>query len=323
MKKILLPMMTVLLLCLTVTSKGQTTPFNPDEGYITLDDTNPYLHYWAQPGYHSGTIPNAWAWNSDLWYLTVATSGIPMVEIEWEDEAPTADVYELWIDGELVGTNPASGTGSWTGWLSKGVQEIEIVWIFYKTDEAPIGGGSYYDITFEVLYQTDAWITGGGQILAENQDPDNEKKNGKYEDYKISFGMGAYRIIDEPYLLDSCEVTFHNVSNNDIDKYKFVGETIHEMNFYYIDGSVANCRISGTLYNDEGDVVDGSCYMWIRLQDSGEPAWEDNIRFQLLNAGTYNYDSSSSGDFPNESINVGTHRTTTATGNLQVEDLTM
>lgn len=182
-----------------------------------------------------------------------------------------------------------------------------------------------YNIMVYQLVPVDAWITGGGQIIAENEDVDNLKKNGQYEDYKISFGMGAYRIIDDGYLLDSCEVTFHNVSNNLIDKYKFVGETIHEMNFYG-DGSVANCRISGYLEDDDEYVVDDSCYMWIRVQDSGEPAWEDNIRFQLLNAGAYNYDSSSpddDSDFPDYPLgDFGTERTLTATGNLQVEDLT-
>ena len=322
MKKILLSMFTIsLILSLSVPSIAYTPS---DDGYITLDDINTALHYWAQPNYGGGTEPDAWAWNSDVWYLTIATSGIPMVEIKWYDFYPTADVYELWIDGELVGTNPATGTGSWIGWLSKGVHEIEVVWIYYQTSQPPIGGGSYYDITFNVLYQKDAWITGGGQIIADGSgDPSNEKKNGTFEDYKISFGMGAYRIVGGSYLLDSCEVTFHNVSNNEIDKYKFVGETIHAMNFYYTDGSVANCRVSGYLEDNDGYIVDNSCYMWIRVQDSGEPAWEDNIRFQLYADAPYSYDSSSSGDFPNTSSDVGTHRTTTAHGNLQVEDLTM
>jgi hypothetical protein len=153
-----------------------------------------------------------------------------------------------------------------------------------------------------------ARIAGGGQIQVE--------QGAKKKDmYKIAFGMGAY-IVDGEYVLDSCEVTFHNVSNDAIDKYKFVGETILEMNFYG-DGSVANCRVSGDLENNDGYVVDDSCYMWIRVQDSGEPAWWDNIRLQLLDAGDYNYDSLN--DFPGESTDYGTARHITATGNLQVE----
>jgi hypothetical protein len=110
-----------------------------------------------------------------------------------------------------------------------------------------------------------------------------------------------------------------------------VGETIHEMNFYG-DGSVANCRVSGYLQDNNGYVVDDSCYMWIRVQDSGEPAWEDNIRFELHADAPYAYDSSDAdlytsgiqepADFPDGSSYYGSERTITATGNLQVEDLT-
>ena len=136
-----------------------------DIGYITLDDTTTYLHFYAGPP-HGGTTPDAWAYpDIDIWYLTIATSYEAKVRIEWFDWYPTNDVYELWIDGEFKGTNAAGGTGVVEEWLSTGnVYEVKIVWIYYQTDKPIIGGGSYYDITFEVLEQrlkieaSDGWI---------------------------------------------------------------------------------------------------------------------------------------------------------------------
>ncbi len=151
MKKLIAITMAVVLLLAMMAFPAVATadPGPHDDGYITLDDTHTSLHYWD-----AGTVPNAWAWNYDDWYLTIATTGNALVKIEWFDWYPTNDVYELWVDGALQGTNPAGGTGTWQGWLSKGVHQVRIDWIYYQTNKPLINGGSYYDIKFTVLAQT-------------------------------------------------------------------------------------------------------------------------------------------------------------------------
>jgi hypothetical protein len=141
---------------------------DPDIGYITLDDTTTSLHY-----YDAQTTPQAWAWgttNEDFWELTVATSCHALVHIEWFDYYPTNDIYELWVDGVSQGTNPAGGTGQADVWLAPGDYSIVVDWLYYQTTQPPIGGGSWYDITFDVTDQ-DCMPTGAitspgdGEIL--------------------------------------------------------------------------------------------------------------------------------------------------------------
>ena len=147
-RKVFSILFAVVLVLMAFPAVASADPGPHDDGYITLDDTNTFLHYRDKV-----TILNAWAWNYDDWYLTIATTGNALVKIEWFDWYPTNDVYELWVDGALQGTNPAGGTGTWQGWLSKGVHQVRIDWIYYQTDRPPIPGGSYYDIKFTVLAQ--------------------------------------------------------------------------------------------------------------------------------------------------------------------------
>ena len=156
----------------------------------------------------------------------------------------------------------------------------------------------------------EARVTGGGQILADSSMTD---KKGNYINFKISFGGGAY-IVNGEYWLDGLEVTFHNVSVEDIVKGKFVATSLTEMNFYE-DGTIANYTVLGT-FNDESGYK-----MIVRLQDSGEPGFEDNIRFELWEGSSKVYDSRLSGDFPGDSSATGTNRTSLDRGNIQVEDL--
>lgn len=158
----------------------------------------------------------------------------------------------------------------------------------------------------------EARVAGGGQILAESG---IVHKNGGDINWQISFGVGAY-IVGGQYLLDSCEITFHHVSVSEVVKGKFVGTTITTMAFFG-DGSVANFRVLG-----EFD-AEGGYHMWVRLQDSGEPGWQDNVRFELWKGGTLVYDSYVSGDFPGESSDYGSARNSLDRGNLKVEHLTM
>ena len=175
-----------------------------------------------------------------------------------------------------------------------------------------------YNVTAEVycfeaiaeIAVYEARVAGGGQILA---DSGILHRNGRDINWRISFGLGAY-IVNDQYWLDGCEVTFHHVSNADVVKGKFVATSLTEMNFFG-DGTVANFTVLG-------DFNDTSGYrMIIRLQDSGEPGWQDNVRFELWEGGTRVYDSYLSGDFPGQSSDFGTARNLLDRGNLQVEDL--
>lgn len=134
---------------------GALAQTSPDFGYVTLDDANTRLHYYA-----ATTDPQAWASgpnNDDTWELTVATSCDALVRIEWFDYYPTQDVYELWVDGLSYGTNPADGKGSVDTWLSVGSHTIVIDWMYYLGSLPPITGGSWYEVTFEVIDQEDCY----------------------------------------------------------------------------------------------------------------------------------------------------------------------
>lgn len=160
----------------------------------------------------------------------------------------------------------------------------------------------------ELLYE--ARITGGGQIV---QDTGETSKNGKAINYKISFGGGSY-IVNGDYWLDGLEVTFHNVSDEEIIGGKFYATSLTNMNFNFSEG-VANYTLLGTFNEESG------YKMIVRVQDSGEPGGEDNIRFELYEGASKIYDSYGSGDFTGESSIDGTARTYLDKGNIQVEDL--
>ncbi|MBN2182534.1 MAG: hypothetical protein JW715_11530 [Sedimentisphaerales bacterium] len=204
----------------------------------------------------------------------------------------------------------SSGLSLVTLFTAQGGEEVDFL---YSDDRTYSIAAIGYAVS-----EYEARITGGGQIITET--------GAKKKDwYKISFGVGAYRI-DGQCFLECCDVTFHNVSNDGIDKWKFVATELTEMNFFedgvkYTPGSVANFTVLGYLEDEDGE-SQGDASMIIRLQDSDEPGFLDNIRFELYQ-GSKVYDSYSSGDFPGQSNATGTARTYLDRGNLQVEDLTM
>jgi len=162
---------TVLTLFLVATIFG-LTPVSAapgDIGNIELNDTTTSLNF-----YDAGPIHHAWASypeGLDTWRLTIATSYDALVEIMWFDWYPTNDVYELYVDGALKGTNPAGEVGTVQLRLATGVtHEIIIEWIAYQDGDI-IPGGSYYDITFTVLKQyPQLWFkaSGGGVSYADS-----------------------------------------------------------------------------------------------------------------------------------------------------------
>ena len=162
----------------------------------------------------------------------------------------------------------------------------------------------------QLLYE--ARITGGGQILAESGE--EHPGSGKDINYRISFGGGSY-IVNDDYWFDGLEVTFHNVSNEAVKGGKFVGTLINDMNFNFATDGVANYQIAGEFNGEAG------YWMMIRVQDSGEPGFEDNLRFELHEGNNKVYDSYASDDFPGQSSDHGEARNYLDRGNIQVEDL--
>jgi hypothetical protein len=165
MKKKIVGIMTVTIALLMMTVPAFASA--GDVGYIELNDATTTLHYVGV------TTPlHAWAATSDgedSWMLTIATSYDALVEITWFDSYPTNDVYELWVDGVLKGTNVAGDVGSVQLRLTTGsTYEIVVDWIYYQTNQPLISGGSYYDITFEVLGQY-RWFkaSGGGESYSD------------------------------------------------------------------------------------------------------------------------------------------------------------
>lgn len=151
------------------------------------------------------------------------------------------------------------------------------------------------------FYLADARAEGGGQIL--------------HDGFKVSFGGSAFRIQDSGLNDDGhgdWTVRFHEVSNDDVDKTTFSGDAIGNMNFF-ASGNIANFTVDGSLDGAPG------YRLTVRAEDAGEPGADDTIRFELWQGSTKVYDTSTSGDFPSESINVGTARTFLDRGNLWIE----
>lgn len=173
-------------------------------------------------------------------------------------------------------------------------------------------GTSYYNTwtaTGNPTLLYEARISGGGQLRNESGVFDNKDRD---INYKISFGLGIF-IVNGQHWLDGATVTFHNVSVEEAIGGKFEAQSILSTDFNFPEG-IANCRVSGT-FNDEPGYS-----MWIRVQDGGEPAY-DNVRFELWKGSACIYDTHFSDDFPGESSTSGTARHYIDKGNLQVEDL--
>lgn len=165
MKKILTGVWVILLFSVFV---AVTPAFavQGDIGNIELNDITTSLNF-----YDAGPIHHAWASypeGLDTWSLKIATSYDALVEITWFDWYPTNDIYELWVDGVLKGTNTAGGTGTVQLKLATGsTYTVLIKWIAYQTNQPIIPGGSYYDISFTVLSQfPPLWVkaSGGGEF---------------------------------------------------------------------------------------------------------------------------------------------------------------
>jgi hypothetical protein len=135
----------VLILSAVPAFAAGTSEGNPDTGVINITATTD-AHFWD-----NATDPQAWAWNYDLWTLNVDVDCEVLVRIEWFDVYPTNDVYDLYVDDDLKGTNVAGETGSADILLEAGSHSVKVDWIYYQTDKPLIAGGSWYDITFTTI----------------------------------------------------------------------------------------------------------------------------------------------------------------------------
>lgn len=212
------------------------------------------------------------------------------------------------IDSLTVGIEPTDENGVATLCIGEYASDVYNVFAVALVD----GNPQVFLPDFLTVYESKA--AGGGQII----DDESLKKK---DQQRISFGMGFYKVAGE-WILESCEVTFHNVSEetlvsedlDSIDKYKFVGEE-DGMDVWSFDcyDKVAKIDIYGYLFDKtETEVEDADYSMRINLQDLGEPNYEDNIRFVLYRNGTPIYDT-------HDSEFGELWRNATANGNLQVE----
>jgi len=171
------------------------------------------------------------------------------------------------------------------------------------------------------------WLTdkfsGGGKIIQE--DPELKKKDWS----KITWGgwAGTAWEEDTPHALGAFDVTFHNVSIDELDKAKFTTEYLGEFGIMLLDWlwygnapgpdadppeSDANfvwLNVEGSLVYRDGTVED-NWHLGIRATDNGEPGniddpdeevSSDSIVFALWDdEGTLVYESFLSGDFDAE-----------------------
>jgi len=213
-------------------------------------------------------------------------------------------------EGDTVNLGEGDSEASFT-YQSNGTSGIDEIMIHVEINEV------YYEIPIEVnevVYDSDfvykIWLTdkfsGGGQIL---QDTGGKKK----DFYKISWGGWAGTLDDGgPVTIGAFEVTFHNVSNNDLDKAKFVSADewmgITELDLYYYDVTwasyppayppeslynEADVYVYGDLLDKDGNEIEPS-FNWnivIIALDSGEPSVDDRIYFELRDSFTVVYAS--------------------------------
>jgi hypothetical protein len=182
-----------------------------------------------------------------------------------------------------------------------GVAEWEYTSTVSGIDEIEVTVDSVTTTVYKV------WLTdkfsGGGQIL---QDTGGKKK----DFYKISWGGWAGTLDDGgPFTIGAFEVTFHNVSNDDLDKAKFVSADewmgITELYLEYYDMTSyfppayppeslyneADVYVGGELFDEDGNPIVGDWMVGIYAIDSGEPGVDDAIAFDLWDGETLVYAS--------------------------------
>lgn len=153
-------------------------------------------------------------------------------------------------------------------------------------------------------------VEGGGQIRESSQG------------YKISFGGWAaggdyyYGGTDNQNASGEWQINFHNVGVAAIDKTKFHGTDVTELNYFVGDSGSCNSAMNLTVYgkfeNQEG------FHVILRAGDDGSPEHNDTLRITLYDGTTVVYDTHWPGEFADESTCVGTARTGLDKGNVTI-----
>ncbi len=203
------------------------------------------------------------------------------------DEGPNEEDYATVV----LTTGETQATFTYTG---DGGSGVDIILVQVTLNEIVIYSPSDYPPIFK-LWLTDK-VSGGGSIVQELEDAKKKDFN------KISWGGWAGTFdYGEGESLGSINVTFHNVSNDELDKAKFVnydftGELelgigpVEHIEYFAIEEfnpcppeSLCNAAIvefPGLLL-DEYDEVLSDCELAIYALDSGEPGVGDAIAFEL------------------------------------------
>lgn len=209
-----------------------------------------------------------------------------------EGEGATVDLAE----GETQATFTYTGDGESEGEL------IDVILV-----EVSVNGTVVYETVVFKLWLL-AKVSGGGSIIQELEDAK------KKDFYKVTWGFwaGITEIEGYPYW-GSINVTFHNVSNDELDKAKFVSyditgelglglgplEYLDFGNFEdfipYPPESECNAAfavVPGQLLDEDDALLQDECFLLIYALDGGEPNVEDAIGFELeCYDETYDYDS--------------------------------
>jgi len=257
------------------------------------------------------------------------------VTVTIEPAPAEAEVYFEIVFGPNVGDNitiityDGEASFTYTGDGNSGVDIIEAA--------VNVSGTYYYPDEVYKFWLIDKF-SGGGKIIQEGE--------GKSKTWpKITWGGWAGTADLGGWIeLGAFEVTFHNVSENDLDKAKFVSEDqelgITELN-WLIYGDQSSCpdayppeseanfvwlNVPGSLELEDGTVLE-DCMLGIRASDNGEPGniddpegdvATDSIAFALWYDGDLIYESWLWGDFDADQDDCFSIRHELDSGNLQI-----
>jgi hypothetical protein len=237
----------------------------------------------------------------------------------YTDDNPPAKNGVQWAvregNASCTGTTKAGNVGGFNdaySWTGTGMDRVFAA----SVDTSGWAGGDYcfvfnpkeegHEPDVRLVRQfkiADGIVNGGGQLR------EGDGKN----PLKISFGGKLYRFGSD--LECEWQVRFHNVGDDEFDKTKFHGETCTELNVF--DPGPAEGVVN---FKVEGEFEGASGYtLLFRMEDRGEPGRDDTIRIELWNGTSKTYDTHNSGEFTDESNNVGNARTGLDKGNIEID----
>lgn len=157
------------------------------------------------------------------------------------------------------------------------------------------------------FYVADTYVNGGGHLL--------EETGAKRKDWNdISFG-GWTANLGLSGLVGEWQVNLHNVSGTELDKGKFHGTEIIDLNLFAGNSGTCNDAMNLTVFGTWNG--EPGYKMILRAGDFGSPNTADTVRVEIYHGTKKRYDTYSS-DFTAESTCVGNARTGLDTGNITI-----